>query len=195
MNEKGKAFLLILLALTVISFFLISCDGGGCGVERQLNVQDPDVEIITSVTTSSIPPPPYMDTRQFIIFAKEKVVLSIYFDNTVHPFPIDARFHVFDQNEALDLIEHWVSNQHSQNVYDDAAKPVREEPLPANKITITSETITGHTTAPLGSGWDHYRVVYSVKSYTIRGLLSLSAFNNEAMVYLYFPIVPPPLTP
>jgi len=182
MNRRKTIFLEVLLPFIALLCLLVSCDGIGCDTERQLNFNGPGVEIKTVFIDYRM----YLfaETKQFIIFGEEKVVLTIYFDNSTHPFPIEAAFHVFAEDEDPDRIDGWINNQHSDHINIDAAEPTSEEPLPADRITITNETIVGQSAGTSGDLFDQYLVEYTVDAYAVDGLLSLSAFSHDASVYL-----------
>jgi hypothetical protein len=174
---------MFLISALLLIFTSFSCDHNGCDIdrERQLNIDDPDVKIKAVAMDHRMYL--YTETKQFFIFGNEKVVLTIYFDNTAHPFPIDASFHIFNKNEKIEKIDGWVNNQHSDAIAIDAAEPIREEPLPVELITITSEIIAGQSEGTFGDLYDHYKVAYTVSEYTVDDLLSLSGFNHDASVY------------
>ncbi len=182
MNLKKTIFLKTLLPCLALLLLIISCDGHGCDKERQLNFNDPDVDIKNVHMNHHM----YLfaETKQFIVFTQEKVVLSIYFDNRIHPFPVEAAFSVFDRNEDMDRIYGWINNQWSDAIFMDPAEPTSEEPLPADSIAITNETVVGQALGTSEELFDQYVVEYAVDAYTVDGLVSLSAFSHEASVYL-----------
>lgn len=183
MNQKKFGVLIPLFILFLPLFWIISCDTGGCGLERQLNVNDPDVEIVTSNTAQ---PAKFLSlgTTQLFIFNDQKVVMTVDFDNREHPFPVKAEFHVFDKHERSTGIDKWVYSHTTDVIPVDAAKPIREEPLPAEQITIASDEMVGHVIGDFNKSYAEYLVQYDVNAYTIQGLLTLEGFSYEAKVYL-----------
>jgi hypothetical protein len=147
--------------------------------ELELAIKDAKKELVRH---SMVGP---RNTLLFYTFAAEKSVLVLQIDNKDSSLKISGTLHIFDPAATEEGISKWVNNQHSDGLFVDPATPAHSLKLPDGTFTVTERKHLSREKHPPGDEvFSDYQVKITAKEHRVEGKYRLSAFTDEANVFV-----------
>jgi len=128
----------------------------------------------------------YRDTLHFYIFEQEKAVLVVHIGNKNTEFPVSAKLHIFPRGTAVEGLEKWINNQHSDGLFPNVPEQEAVHEIPAGACKTKSHKLEENVEGVglLEDKFSRYEVVFEIKDVPAFGDFKIKDFTDTATVYV-----------
>lgn len=164
----------LLLAIPLLATFLTAAEP-----ERELAFKDAEKKQVRHSMVGQ------RDTLLFYTFPAQSAVLVLNIGNKGAALPVSGTVHLFTPGTKVDALARWVNNQHSDGLFPDVPEPTLSSKLPEGTCAVTARELVGQEKSPVAEDiFADYKVKLAVKEHRVEGKYKLTAFGDEANVFV-----------